>query len=571
MWQTERHADGPRLSGQKEMAGVMEQYTIGLDYGTLSARAALVDTATGREVASAVFPYPHAVIRGVLPASGQALPADFALQDPQDYEDALTALLSAVWRKAGVRPEQIAGIGVDFTTCTVLALDDALRPMCRRKAYRTEPHSYAKLWNHHGAAPEAERLDEVAAARGETFLARYGGKSSCEWLFPKLFETMDRAPELWRDTFCFLEASDWIVYLLTGTVRMSAVLAGYKAYWDPEEGYPSDSFFRAAAPGLERVVSDKLPFSSTISLPGTPAGGLSAAMAQATGLCAGTCVSVATGDAHAGVPASGVRKSGDMLLVAGTSLCQMLVSSRKHAVSGICGCVRDGLLPGFYGYEAGQPAAGDMLDWFISGLGSARGEQKAARFADMNEKAAALRPGQSGLLALDWWNGNRSVLNNAALSGMIVGLTLTTRPEEIYRALLEAAAFGTRRICEQLTGSGLTIGDVYACGGLSRKNPALMQVFSDVLQRPIRVSANEQAACAGAAIFAAAAAGVYADVQDASARMAGGILRVYTPRTEHRAVYDALYADYCALYDGFGTSELMARLRAWRDPAAENG
>ena len=326
---------------------MVEKYCIGLDYGTLSARAALVSVETGEEKTSLVYEYKNAVIDYILPETHDKIPPNCAYQDPQDYLNALTILLSEIWKKAKVDPTNIIGIGINFTSCTLLSLDQNLVPMCFHKKYRHNPQSWAKLWKHHGAQEEADQINRVAKSRNEIFLQRYGSQSSSEWLFAKVLETLKQSPELYHDTYCFMEAGDWIVYQLTGHVKKSTVFAGYKGFWSESDGYPSADFFKAVHPDFEHVVKEKIRFEDELFCPGTSAGTITTQIAEKTGLCPDTRVSVSVIDAHAAVPAVGMNEDNIMLLVMGTSLCHMLVSRKYIPVDGICGIVQNGLLPGF--------------------------------------------------------------------------------------------------------------------------------------------------------------------------------------------------------------------------------
>ena len=552
------------------------RYTIGIDFGTLSGRAVLVDVATGEEVATAVHEYEHGVIDERLPESGVELPPDFALQDPDDYLRVFETTIPALLRESGVRPEQVIGIGIDFTSCTMLPTYRDGEPLCRDPKFRPNPHAWVKLWKHHAAQPEANRLNEIARRRGERFLERYGGKISSEWFFPKVWEILNKAPEVYEAADRLLEAADWVVWQLTGAERRNACTAGYKALWDKRSGFPDPDFFAALDPRLARVVDEKM--TRTFFPAGTRAGTLQPAVADRLGLRPETAVAVGNVDAHVSVPAATVTEPYRMVMVMGTSICHMLLGTEMKPIEGICGVVEDGILPGYYGYEAGQAAVGDMFGWFVENAVPASYVAEAERrgvdlYRLMEEKAARLRPGESGLLALDWWNGNRSVLVDADLSGLIVGYGLHTRPEDIYRALLEAAAFGTAVIVRAFEQGGIPVEALYACGGLPQRSPLLMQIFADVTGKDIYVAASGQAPALGSAMFAAVAAGPeaggYADIRAAAARMARLHETVYRPRPEHHRVYRELFGEYLRLHDYFGrgSGDVMKRLRGWRSAA----
>ena len=547
------------------------KYAIGLDYGTESGRAVLVDVTDGREVATAVHPYGDGVIDEALPGTGIELPHDFALQNPADYIEVLRVTIPAVLQEAGVDAEDVIGLGTDFTACTMLPVDEAGAPLCQKAQWRDNPYAWVKIWKHHAAQPEANRLNETAEARGESWLPRYGGKISSEWLFPKIWETLNKAPEVYEAADRYLEAADWIVLQMTGQERRNSCTAGYKAICHKREGYPSNEFFAALDPRLRDVVDTKL--SRQIYALGQRAGGLTPEMAELTGLKPGTAVSVGNVDAHVSVPAATVVEPGRMVIIMGTSNCHMVLGPEERMVPGMCGYVEDGIIPGFQGYEAGQSCVGDHFAWFVKNCAPADyRDEAAARGIDLHqlleEKAAQQAPGEHGLLALDWWNGNRSVLVDVDLTGLLLGATLATRAEDIYRALIEATAYGTRMIIDTFQKHGVDVNEIVACGGLPERNKLLMQIYADVTGREIRISASQQTPALGSAMFGAVAAGRaaggYDSIFEAAKEMARLKDEVYTPIAEHKAVYDQIYAEYERLHDYFGRGEndAMKRLKA---------
>ena len=545
----------------------MARYTLGMDFGTLSARAVVVRE-DGEEIASAVYEYPHGVMDTAF-VDGTPLPRDFALEHPQDYLDALGVIVQQALGKAGLTADDIAGVGVDCTSCTMLPVTADGTPLCLLPAFAGEKHAYAKLWKHHASLPQAERITALGAARGEKWLARCGGTVSPEWLFPKILEILDEAPEVYAAADRFIDGGDWLVWMLTGRETRNSCSAGYKALWSAEDGYPSDGFFTALDPRMHGIIGTKIP-AEVLPL-GTKAGGIDARGAKLTGLRPGTPVSVADLDAHVAAPALGITEPGQMMLILGTSGCHLVMGEEEHIVPGICGVVKDGILPGYYGYEAGQCCVGDHFDWFVRNCVPAPYEKEAAErglgiHALLREKAQRLAVGESGLLALDWWNGNRSILVDSGLSGAIFGLTLRTKPEEIYRALLEAVAFGTRMIFENYEAHGVAIREVIAAGGIAMKDPFFMQILADVTGKSFRVGASKQAPALGSAIFAAAAAGLYPDVRAAAKTMGRVRDDVYRPNPEDRKRYDDLYRDYAALHDLFGRggNDVLKRLRTIR-------
>ncbi|MEY9092647.1 ribulokinase [Paenibacillus sp. RC84] len=534
-------------------------YAIGIDYGTGSGRAVLVDLADGREIAEHVTVYPHGVMCRKLPHSGVRLEPDWALQHPGDYMAVLTASVPGVIRASGVSPERVVGIGVDFTACTILPVDDSGVPLCFHPELKERPHAWVKLWKHHAAQDEADRINEIAALRGEPFLPRYGGKLSSEWMLAKVWQILGEAPDIYERADRFLEAADWVIYQMTGKMTRSSCMAGYKANWHKRAGYPGPGFLKALDPRLENLAETKL--RGEVFPLGTKAGELTAEMAEKMGLAPGTAVAVGIIDAHAGVPALGAVTPGKLVMAMGTSICHLLLGAEEKPVEGMCGVVEDGIIPGCFGYEAGQSAGGDIFAWYVNeALPGYVKEAAAAENTDVHgwleNRASAYKPGETGLLALDWWNGNRSVLVDANLSGLIVGLTLATKPEEIYRALLEATAFGTRKIVDTFQNSGLEVNELFACGGLPQKNRLLMQIYADVTNREIKVAASRQTPALGAAMFGAVAAGAdrggYATIVEAAARMARVSEDTYKPDAANAAVYDKLYREYTKLHDYFG-------------------
>ena len=549
------------------------KYAIGVDYGTESGRAVLVDVQTGEELATAVHPYPDGVIDQCLPGSDIPLPPDFALQNPMDYVDVLRVTIPAVLAEARVDPADVIGVGTDFTACTMLPIDADGAPLCTSPEWRSNPFAWVKLWKHHAAQAEANRLNEMAASRGETWLPRYGGKISSEWMIPKIWETLNKAPEVYQAAHKFIEAADWIVMQMTGVEKRNLCTAGYKAIWNKRDGYPSADFFAALDPGLRTLVDDRL--SRDAYALGERAGGLTEAMAGLTGLRPGTAVCIGNVDAHVSVPAAGVTGAGTMVIIMGTSNCHMVMGSHEAEVPGMCGMVEDGIISGFYGYEAGQSCVGDHFAWFVENCAPAAYQDEArSRGVDIHtlleEKAARQKPGEHGLLALDWWNGNRSVLVDVDLTGLLLGATLATRAEDIYRALIEATAYGTRMIVDTFQAHNVPVNAIVACGGLPERNHLLMQIYSDVTGREIRVAASKQTPALGSAMHAAVAAGSaaggYDTIEAAALKMARLKDESYKPIPEHQAVYDQIYSEYVRLHDYFGRGEndVMKTLKTLR-------
>lgn len=537
------------------------KYVVGVDYGTLSARAVMVSVGSGEVVAESVYEYPHGIM--------QNLPADFALQEIDDYVEALYDTIRTVVEKSGCRAENVIGIGIDATSSTFIPMFENVKPLCKREEFCSNPHAWLKLWKHHGAQEEADRITEIANERKEKFMMRCGGKVNAEWVLPKILEIAEKAPKVYEATDNFMEVSDYLVYLLTGEVTRCMCHAGYKLLWNEEDGYPSEDFLRALNPCMA-ALQKKLK-GREIQV-GECAGGLTVEAAERLGLKAGTAVAASMIDAHVAVPSMGIDGADKALMILGTSCCMLLCSKKLSYIKGISGCVKDAVLPGLYAYEAGQSAVGDLFDWFVRNCVPGSFEREASErgisvHTLLSEKASRLAPSESGLVALDWWNGNRSCLADAKLSGMILGLTLRTKPEEIYRALLEAAAFGMRVIFEEFAKGGVTAKELYACGGIVGKNPFMMQLYADILGQTIHTSSTEQGSAFGAAVYAAVAAGKqaggYLSVNEAARRMGKSSGRRYEPIPQNAEAYKSLYREYKTLHDYFGTdgNEVMHRLK----------
>jgi len=542
-----------------------DQHVIGIDFGTLSGRAVVVRASDGEELGSAQYEYPHAVMDRELAETGERLPPDWALQDPQDYIEVLRHAVPEAVQAAGVDPESIVGIATDFTSCTIMPTTRDGTPLCQLDEFRERPHAYAKLWKHHAAQPQADRVTEVAAERDESWLSRYGGRISSEWAVPKVLQLLEEEPELYERADRLIEAVDWIVWRLCGEEVRSACPAGYKAMFQ-DGRYPAKNYFAALDIRLENLVEEK--FASSLAELGSRAGSLTDEAAEWTGLKAGIAVAVGNVDAHVTAPAAVATEPGRMVLIMGTSTCHVMVADEVVEVPGMCGVVKGGVVAGRWGYEAGQTGVGDIFAWFVDqAVPPYYQEQAKERGLGIHEYLTALadeqRVGEHGLVALDWWNGNRSILVDHNLRGVIVGLSLATRPEEIYRALIESTAFGTRRILEAFDDAGVAVNELVAAGGLL-DNPVLMQIYSDVVNRPLGVLDSPEGPALGSAIHAAVAAGVHEDVETAAARM--GRLRpdVYSPDPGHVEAYDRLYQVYQRLHDYFGrdSRDVMGELQS---------
>jgi L-ribulokinase len=550
------------------------KYAVGIDYGTESGRAILVDVATGEELASAVYQYSNGVMVDHLPAPDDdvLLDSDWALQDPADYLRTIQETVPSLLRETGVEPSDVIGIGIDVTACTMLPTTVDGTPLSELPEFRRDPHAWVKLWKHHAAQPQANRINALAAERGETWLPRYGGKISSEWFFSKSLQILEEAPELYRAADRLIEATDWIVWRLTGVETRNSCTAGYKAIWTKGEGFPSPQFFGALDPGFSDIINEKM--STDVVAIGERAGGLTQEAAQWTCLLQGTAVAVGNVDAHVSVPAATVTEPGRLVAVMGTSTCHMVLGQKTAIVEGMCGVVEDGVIAGLFGFEAGQPAVGDIFAWYVEhGVppeyhAAAQGQGVDVHTV-LETEAARLRPGESGLLAIDWWNGNRSILVDADLSGVLIGATLETAPPAIYRALIEATAFGTRVIVDSFREGGVAVEEIVACGGLPERNRLLMQIYADVTGLPIRVARSSLTAALGSAMFGAVAAGSaaggYDRIVDAAKAMAHLKEEEFRPDLAAHAVYNEVYDEYRRLHDYFGReNDVMKRLKSIR-------
>jgi L-ribulokinase len=541
---------------------------VGIDFGTLSARAVVVRAADGAELGSEVHEYEHAVIERALPASGRELPPDWALQDPDDYISSLREAVPAAVRAAGVAPSDVVGIATDFTASTPLPVLADGTPLCRLPEFRERPHAYPKLWKHHAAQPQADRVNAVAEERGEPWLARYGGRISSEWEFAKALQVLDEDPEIFERMDRWVEGADWIVWQLCGREVRSVCAIGYKAIYQ-DGHFPSPDYMRALD---ERFGAFLAKIDGPLEPLGARAGSLTAEAAAWTGLPEGIAVAVGNVDAHVTAPAAQAIEPGQMLAVMGTSTCHIMNGDVLGEVPGMCGVVDGGVVPGLWGYEAGQSGVGDIFAWFVeNALPPAYHDAARAAGVDlhthMSELAGRQRVGQHGLVVLDWHSGNRSILVDHELSGLIVGLTLATRPEDIYRALLEATAFGTRKIIEAFESAGVVVKELTAAGGLIR-NAVLMQIYADVTRRRIHLIESEQGPALGSAMHAAVAAGSHPDIRAAAAAMGKVRRDAFVPDEGRAAAYDALYAHYARLHDAFAPGETMHSLRRLRAVSA---
>jgi len=555
------------MTGSAAQPNEGEQYVVGVDFGTLSGRALVVRVRDGEELGTAVHEYAHGVMDAHLAATGAALPPEWALQDPNDYRDVLRHAVPAAIAEAGVDPADVIGIATDFTASTPLPVFADGLPVCEAPEFRDRPHAYVKLWKHHAAQAHADRINAVAEARGESWLPRYGGFISSEWEYAKALQLLEEDPEIYERMDHWVEAADWIVWQLCGQYVRNACSAGYKGIWQDHE-YPSPDFEEALNPDFVGFAKSKL--DHRIGALGERAGGLTVQAARWTGLPVGIAVAVGNVDAHVTAPAARAVEAGQMLAIMGTSTCHVMNHDQLVEVPGMCGVVDGGILAGSFGYEAGQSGVGDIFAWYVDSQVPERYVQAARDAGEsihdhLTSLAFAEPPGAHGLVALDWVNGNRSVLVDAALTGLMIGQTLRTRAEQGYRALLEATAFGARMIVETFGVSGVPVREFVVAGGLLR-NRLLMQLYADVLRMPISIIGSEQGPALGSAIHAAVAAGAYDNVRAASETMGRVARAVYRPDPTAAEVYDRLYAEYRLLHDHFGRggNDVMKRLRQLR-------
>ncbi len=490
------------------------------------------------------------------------------MEDPQDYLNVIYKTVPEVVRESNVAPSDIIGIAIDFTACTVVSVDKDNVPLCFYEEYRNNPHSWVKLCKHHAAQKYADQINELAHSNKEEWITRYGGKISSEWLFPKILQVLVEDETMYDATDNYLEATDWVASQLTGNIIRNTCTLGYKAMHHHLEGFPKDSFFKQLHPKFETVIKDKI--KGEIKSIGDSAGTLTPFMAEKLGLFTDTVVAVGNVDAHVSAPAVNVVEPGSMLMIMGTSTCDILLGDKEVNVPGICGVVHDGVIPGYFGYESGQSAVGDIFAWFTENYLN-EDIVKEAKHRDISvhqlleEKTSSLSVGESGLLALDWHGGNRSILVDADVQGMILGLTLHTKPEEIYRALIESTAFGKRIIIENYKDHGVPINKLFVCGGLPNKNKLLMQIYADVLNIEISIADSLQTPALGSAIYAALAAkeqGGYSTILEASSKMSKVKKETFKPIKENVEQYSKLFQEFQILHNYFGIENVvMKRLK----------
>jgi len=538
-------------------------YVIGLDCGSLSARAAVIRVSDGQVISEAGAAYPDGIINGKMP-DGETIPDDYFISGAEDYLTVLPLTVRRAVKKAGIKPEQIIGVGADATSCTLVPCAEDGTPLSSLEQYKNRVHAYIKLWKHHCVQKQADRITAVAKKRNEEFLLRFGGEASCEWMLPKVMQIYEEDPEIYARTAYYLDMCDWLSWRMTGVLTRGADPAGFKGLWSSEKGDISDAFLNELYPGFGLSYRKKA-LNGKVIENGKQCGMLCHSASEWLGLPEGIAVSSGMMDGHASSIGAGMRNSGEATLIIGTSNAIPFLSDRFLSVKGISGIVKDGIIPGLFGCVAGQFATGDMLGWLIENAIPASYEREAEKLnCTMHElltaKARKSIPERNRLSVLDWWNGNRSILNNPLLKGNIWGLTLDTRPEDIYCAMLQGIACGTKVIFDQCHTGGLKISRVIACGGVPCKNGFFMQQYANILGKDIYAAKFPNSSALGSAVCAASAAGEenggYDTLTDAMKHMSIHDFTEYHPSKENMHAYEVIYDRYHTLYDLLGSTIL---------------
>jgi L-ribulokinase len=538
------------------------QYTIGLDYGTNTVRCLIVNVANGAEVGTAVWTYSHGTAGVILsrdPNLARQHPADYIKGAEVTIKQALAAARKSV---KGFKPDQVIGIGVDTTGSTPMPVDADGQPLVYQEKFAKNPAALAWLWKDHTGVAEAAEITALAKKMRPQYLAKCGGIYSSEWFFSKVLHCLRTAPEVFNAAYSWIELSDFVPADLTGTLAPDKFIAGvcaagHKAMWNAKwGGYPDEKFLGKLHPKLAALRSRLTPRVHTID---RAVGGLTPAWAKKTGLAAGIPVAVGAFDCHLGAVGTGVTP-GTLVKIIGTSTCDISVqknTAKLADIPGVCGIVDGSVLPGYFGIEAGQSAVGDIFNWWVNYI-QPHGEKLSHKKLD--EEAMKLQPGESGLLALDWNNGNRTILVDQRLTGLLLGQTLYTNPVEVYRALIEATAFGALTIINRIEEYGVKISQVVNCGGIAEKSAITMQIYADVTGRPMKISRSAQTCALGSAIAAAVIAGAHKDYAAAQKKMTGLKPKIYRPNPKAHAVYKELYPLYRTLHDAFGTKAWSGNL-----------
>jgi L-ribulokinase len=549
------------------------KYSIGVDYGSESGRVLIVNTNTGEIKGKHVIPYRHGVMTEKIPTNPTNIPKGSALQHPQDFLEVLEEGIPQAIASAGINPNQIIGLGIDFTSSTLLPVDKNLTPLCFLEEFKDYHHAWVKLWKHHHTKPQTDKIFQLAASRKEQWLRCLGFNISEEWAIPKILEVFEDAPDIYASTSYFLEAVDWLISILTSTLTRNNCSLGFKAFWNDTNWFPVE-FFKELDMKFGSTILTKL--QGEVKNVGTCAGLLTEQWAKKLSLPYGLPIAVGIIDAHAAVLGTGVSQSETLLMVMGTSTCHLMLNTELKEIPGISGVVKDAILPGMYAYEAGQSAVGDLFGAYVKKHIPESYHLEADRlgisiFDLLERKANELLPGENGMFALDWHNGNRSILSDADLSGVLIGLTLHTKPEEIYRAYMESTAFGAKIIFDTYLEWGMNIKEVVAAGGLPQRNSLLMQIYADIFNMPIQISQSDYAPAIGAAILGAVAAGDendgYDEIENAILHMAQPIEKTYYPNEESAAIYAKMFTHYKEMHNYFGLQhvKLMKSLKQLRN------
>ncbi|MDD6348009.1 MAG: ribulokinase [Lachnospiraceae bacterium] len=555
----------------------MRKIVLGFDFGTLSCRGVAVDLQSGVRVAQSQCDYAHGVIAGCLPDGGPDLPDSWFLQDPDDWMNSLTAVCRDMLTQGGIMPEEVTALGIDFTSCTLVPIKADGTPLCTLEAYRRRPHAWPKLWKHHGAQKQADRIEALAREETDWLSSHFGNSVSSEWAYPKMMQVAEEAPDIYEAADYFIEAVDYIPMVLTGRILRNNGVLGVNAFYIEGRGYPDETFAAKLNPLMRHVAEDKL--AGEIGRVGDAVGCVRPEMAVRLGITDKVVVSVGNSDGAVAGCGVGANESGTMMLVMGTSTCHQFMYRDFHSFDGLCSIAADGMVPGLYGYESGQSATGDIFAWYVDSMApesvtKAAAEAGLSPLEYLGREAEKLLPGECGLMGLDWLNGNRSILSNYDLSGCLLGLTLNTSPVEIYRALVEANIYGSRRILDNYEENGITISTIFGVGGIAVKCPWIMQMCADVFNKPVRVPLHDNVPALGSAATAAVALFKSGDEDgcdgfgEAASRLIPGEAVVYEPDPFKAALYRPVYELYRTLHDLFGVeNSLMKELRALKHNA----
>ncbi|HLR19056.1 MAG TPA: ribulokinase [Staphylococcus sp.] len=533
-------------------------YSIGIDFGTGSGRVFLINTENGKIVEKFVKFYTHGTIEGEF--RGVKLPQSFSLQNANDYIEVIEEGIPAILEQSNIDTSEIVGIGIDFTSSTVVFVDEAMEPIHNKEGFQDNPHAYVKLWKHHGAQEEADLLFKTALEEKNRWLGYYGYNVSSEWMIPKIMEVNNKAPEVMSITAHIMEAGDWIVNRLTDRNVRSNCGLGFKSFWEASSGFHYDLFDKVDSE-LSSIVKNKVE-APVINI-GESVGKISNQMAEKLGLSPETEVSPFIIDAHSSLLGIGSEKDKEMTMVMGTSTCHLMLNKEQHKVPGISGSVKGAIIPELYAYEAGQTAVGDLFEYVVNQTPYNYVNEAKTRdistFKLLNEKASKLYPGESGLIALDWHNGNRSVLSDSNLKGCLFGMGLHTKHEEIYRAYIEATAFGTKMIMQQYEGWNMDVERVFACGGIPKKNPLLIEIYANILNKKITVIDSEYAPAIGAAILGAICGNAHSNLYKAIEAMKEPVLYEIEPESDKVIIYKKLFNAYKELHDlhGYKKAKIM--------------